>query len=431
MTGVKKDFNLRLKLVVFITLLALITYSTSAVFIYYVQDKVRTWIDIPEVYFVLITFLLGIIWSGILAFFAAGFITKPLIRLEKAANHVANGDLNHELAVEKSKDEIGALSMSFNQMVTNLKGILTDIDNHATHTTSSVEKMKEAASNSKAQTRELEETIEQISKGAEESSNAIQGTVEAIEHATTIAKKVDEKANLSEEKAAVMVSELKATNEQIEDLLKGIGSLAENQDQSLINVTQLSDKAKEVEQVIGLVGDISEQTNLLALNASIEASRAGEEGRGFAVVAEEVRKLADQSSNAVKSISELIQAMQQDVEVVVASIKTRANETREESEKGKEVKSTIQLMSTSVLNVANGIKEISKLVEEQLHEIETTRSNSEQVSAIAEETSAGAEEITASMEGQAKLAESLEALAFSLGEEAQNLKRQMRQFKLS
>ena len=66
----------------------------------------------------------------------------------------------------------------------------------------------------------------------------------------------------------------------------------------------LERKANDITNIVSLVSGISDQTNLLALNASIEAARAGEQGRGFAVVAEEVRKLAEQSQQAVKDIND-------------------------------------------------------------------------------------------------------------------------------
>ncbi len=66
---------------------------------------------------------------------------------------------------------------------------------------------------------------------------------------------------------------------------------------------ELETKAKDITNIVSIVSGISEQTNLLALNASIEAARAGEQGKGFAVVAEEVRKLAEQSKEAVEEIN--------------------------------------------------------------------------------------------------------------------------------
>ncbi len=428
----KKGVSLRIKLVVFTTLLAIITYSTSGFFIYFLQERIRPYIQISELWYVLGTLILGIIWSGILAFAAAGFITKSLNRLKKIAIKVAEGDLNQEIESPKSTDdEIGALTLAFQKMVHHLKTVLTEIEQHATETSQSVHKMKDAASISKQQTVVLGDTIGQISTGAEETSEAIQQTAEAVENSTRLATQVDQKAEDSQGKSNEMVQQLNESKDVISQLLTGIMQLADNQDHALHDVNRLSQKAKEVENVISLVGDISEQTNLLALNASIEASRAGEEGKGFAVVAEEVRKLADQSSNAVQTISNLIQDMQKDVALVVGNMRTQVDETRGEVKKGEQTNEVIDNMSDSVHQVASAIGEISQLVDNQLQEIEATQAKSQNVAAIAEETSAGAEEMRATVEEQADFAENLEELAISLEQQAQNLKIKIEQFKLS
>ncbi|WP_018930790.1 methyl-accepting chemotaxis protein [Gracilibacillus lacisalsi] len=428
----KKGVSLRIRLVIFTTLLALITYSTSALFIYVLKDIIGEIIDIPEVWYVLGTLTLGIIWSGILAFFAAGFITRSLNKLKNVAAKVADGDLNVEIEQPKTNgDEISELTIAFQKMVHHLKTVLTEIEQHASETSQSVHKMKDAASKTKQQTDVLEDTIGQISTGAEETSDAIQQTAEAVENSTRLATQVDQKAEDSQHKSNEMVEQLNESKEVISQLVSGIGQLADNQDHALHDVNRLSQKAKEVENVISLVGDISEQTNLLALNASIEASRAGEEGKGFAVVAEEVRKLADQSSDAVQTISNLIQDMQKDVELVVGNMRTQVDETRGEVKKGEETNQVIDNMSDSVHQVASAIREISQLVDNQLQEIEATQAKSQNVAAIAEETSAGAQEMQATVEEQASFAENLEELAISLDQQAQNLKIKIEQFKLS
>lgn len=428
----KKGVSLRIRLVIFTTLLALITYSTSALFIYVLKDIIGGFIDIPDVWYVLGTLTLGIIWSGILAFFAAGFITKSLNKLKSVAIKVADGDLNIEIEQPKTNgDEISELTIAFQKMVHHLKTVLTEIEQHASETSQSVHKMKDAASKTKQQTDVLEDTIGQISTGAEETSDAIQQTAEAVENSTRLATQVDQKAEDSQLKSNEMVEQLNESKEVISQLVSGIGQLADNQDYALHDVNRLSQKAKEVENVISLVGDISEQTNLLALNASIEASRAGEEGKGFAVVAEEVRKLADQSSDAVQTISNLIQDMQKDVELVVGNMRTQVDETLGEVKKGEETNQVIDNMSDSVYQVASAIREISQLVDNQLQEIEATQAKSQNVAAIAEETSAGAQEMQATVEEQAGFAENLEELAISLDQQAQNLKIKIEQFKLS
>ncbi|MFC4386505.1 methyl-accepting chemotaxis protein [Gracilibacillus marinus] len=428
----KKGLSLRVRLVIFTTLLALITYTTSGVFIYVLQDVIKPILGVSEVTFVLITLFLGIFWSGVLAFVAAGLITKPLIKLKNVAQSVAEGNLNQEIETPRSKgDEISELTIAFQKMVEQLKAVLVGIDKHADETTHSVHTMKEAVVKSKQQIDALEDTIGQISQGAEETSEAIQQTAESIDTSSQFATQVDAKANESKTKSNDMVRQLEESNQVINGLVDGIAQIAKNQENALNDVNRLSQKAKEVENVISLVGNISEQTNLLALNASIEASRAGEEGKGFAVVAEEVRKLADQSSQAVQSISDLIKAMQQDVELVVGNINTQVTKTQEEVQKGKETTTVITNMADSVHVVADVIGEISSLVDQQVKEIESTQAKSQNVAAIAEETSAGAEEILATIEEQANFAENLENLAINLENQSQNLKKQIAQFKLN
>lgn len=217
----------------------------------------------------------------------------------------------------------------------------------------------------------------------------------------------------------------------VNQLVNGIQQLTENQEISLTDVNRLKENTKQVETIITMVGDIAEQTNLLALNASIEAARAGEHGKGFAVVAEEIRKLADQSAEAVKNISELIAAIQKDVGNVVGRINENVETARVESENGVKTNAAIEEVADSVEEVATEIDSISELVNEQLEAIQSTASQSQEVAAVAEETSAGTEEVNASIQEQASTIEDVNHFANELESQAQSLNKQIQRFNLN
>ncbi|MFC7786681.1 MULTISPECIES: methyl-accepting chemotaxis protein [unclassified Rossellomorea] len=420
--------GLRKKLVLFITLLAVVTYSTSALFIYFIKPTFAP--DMKELLFTSMTLVMGVFWSGVLAFFAAGFIVKPLQRLEQAALKAARGDIAVEVEVPKSDDEIRSLALAFNRMLHNLRDMVSSIDENFTKTNSNVIELSRASEAASTQADSISKTISEISAGAESSATAIQTTAESVEDVIRIAQEVQNHSKSSEQMSKNMVTELQGSKEVIHSLVEGISRLAKGNEDSLDAVHRLEDNAKKVEQIIQLVGDIANQTNLLALNASIEAARAGEHGKGFAVVAEEVRKLADESGKAVQGISKLIKNIQTEVGSVVGHIKTQVDSANSEAKKGTQTNEMIETMTKTIHEVADAVQNISVLVDQQMESIRLTSEQSQEVAAIAEETSAGAEEVSESTREQAVVMSDVQKLALNLKEQAELLKSTITRFHL-
>ncbi len=421
-------FGLRKKLALFITVLALITYSTSGLFISYVHPIFFSGMN--EGVFSIITLGLGIFWSGVLAYFAAGFIIKPLQKLEKVALKAAEGDIREDLELSKSDDEIRSLGIAFNHMLFNLRSMVQSIDENFRETNEKVIAISKESSQAAEQAENISRTIQEISLGADSSAISIQNTAESVEDIITIAKEVQNKANTSSVTSNEMLSELSTSKEAIHSLIMGIQKLAEENQESLVAVKRLEDNAKKVEQIIQLVGDIAAQTNLLALNASIEAARAGEHGKGFAVVAEEVRLLADESAKAVQGISSLIQNIQHDVQSVVKQISEQVVTANTEAKKGSDSTRVIAEMTETIHSVAAAVQDITVLVDKQMECIEETSSQSQEVAAIAEETSAGAEEVSASTHEQTNVIANVEVLANELQGQAEKLKQTITRFRV-
>ncbi|HLS06877.1 MAG TPA: methyl-accepting chemotaxis protein [Bacillota bacterium] len=424
-------FGLRMKLVLFTTIVAIITYSFSGLFIYVIYDYVQQFWNISQEWFIVITLLKGIFWTGVLAFIVAGYIAKPLETLEDVASKAAEGDLDQTVPIPASDDEIRALSIAFNTMLTSLKTMVHNIDDHFKHANESIVQMRQASDVASEHSSHISASTDDISRGAESSAVAIQQTAEAVEEATHLAEEVQSKANQSKEKSQAMLHTLDHSQQVVHGLVSGIQKLATEQVNSLEDVEHLKENAHQVESIIAMVGDIAEQTNLLALNASIEAARAGEHGQGFAVVADEIRKLADESAQAVQRISELITAIQADVNLVVNKINDNVNYANDESEKGTATSNAFAEMSQSVIDVANEVEAISELVNRQLESIQLTVRESQEVAAIAEETSAASEEVNAAVHQQTATIKEVDEIAHSLEKQADTLNEQINQFKVS
>ena len=424
--AMNKQFGLRLKLVLFVSILALITYSISFIFIEYLQPTFFP--DIDRKLFEIFTYVSGIVWSGILAAVFSVILVKPLQKLENSASRVAEGKIGQDVEMPKTNDEIRSVAEAFQQMVLNLRGMVESIDSNFQQTNQSIIQLSDEAAVATKKAENIAYTVKHISSGAETSATAVQDTAEAIEDVRALATEVNSRAEASATQSKEILHNLTTTTTAIETLVNSIQQIAAGNTEALESIRLLEENAGQVERIISLVGDIAAQTNLLALNASIEAARAGDHGKGFAVVAEEVRSLADESAKAVQGITSLIQSMQQNVEIVVKQMNQQVAFATKEAARVSETTTAVEGMSSSVHEMATSIVEISTLIEQQMHNIETTARQSQEVAAIAQETSAGAQEVRSAAEEQAYAIEQVEHLAQSLKKQSEALHKMIQQF---
>lgn len=421
-----KKFGLRKKLVLFVTILAVVTYSTSAFFINYIGPEFFP--NVKPLIFEILTYGMGIMWSAILAAMFSTILTKPLQNLELAAIEVADGKIGTEIVLPKSSDEIRSVAEAFQKLVVNLRTIVQEIETNFEKTAVTVDQLSIETSTAATQADAVATTIAEISSGAEASAMAIQETAEAIEDVRLLAAEVSNHAEDSSVKSKEMLEELARTTDVFRSLVEGIRDMSNQSEQSLGTIRTLDQNAQKIGNIVQLVGNIAGQTNLLALNASIEAARAGEHGKGFAVVAEEVRVLADESAKAVHSIDELVKMIQSDVSKVVVEIEEQVSTASIEADRADATSTSVQSMSEKVNGMADSVVKISQLVENQLTNIETTARQSQEVAAIAEETSAGAEEVSAATEEQVRSIEQTDEMANRLKQQSEDLYKVISQF---
>ncbi|PHB51242.1 methyl-accepting chemotaxis protein [Bacillus wiedmannii] len=422
------SFGLRTQLMLFTTVLAFITYSTSIFFIYVIYDYFQSYVS--QTVYNIIVMLLGVVWSGILAYGAAIFLIKPLRKLEEAARKAADGDIREDVPLPKTDDEIKSLSVAFNMMLGNLRGMVKNIDTTFSYTNNQVQQIRRQTGEATKQARGVSETLAEISSGAEQSAASIQAIVSAVDTTTSIASEVEEKAKQSDELSLEMVQALGQSTRVFTSLIQGIQTLVKENENSMQNVQKLEERMKQVEHIVSVVSEIASQTNLLALNASIEAARAGEHGRGFAVVAEEVRKLADESDHSARNISQLLRNMQEEVQQVALKMTEQVNTAKEEAKRGEATELILKEMSSSIMEVADATKQISGYMNEQVSHIHQTGAQTKAVAAIAEETSAGSQEVARVTLQQSKNMVVIDQLLKDLEKQAADLKQTIERFSM-
>lgn len=336
---------------------------------------------------------------------------NPLSNMVEAANAITKGDFDIHIST-KYNDEVGILGNDFSEMAENMKTIVEDIRNL-------LGEMAEGRFNAETQKEEyyvggyapILTAMEKISvelsgtlHKINESSHQVSAAADQMaQSATSLAEGATDQASSIEELLATVES-VASDAEKNADMAKSAAEIMEQagaqteesgrQMQQLIEeMNKISSSSQEIGAVIGTIEEIAEQTNLLSLNASIEAARAGEVGKGFAVVAGEIKKLSEQSAQAVNHTRTLI----------VTAI--------EEAKKGAEITNStagsLSQVTSIVKNAVSITEECRKMSQGQAETMVQINSGIEQVSHVVQSNSAAAQESSATSEELSAQAETL------------------------
>jgi len=306
--------------------------------------------------------------------------------------------------------QIGSLGETFNSMLLKAQGGLGLYNETRAELATMIQQISTTSSS-------VSDASQRVAMTSDETGNAIGEIARAVGDVASGAERqvqMVDAAKRSTEETAASAGEARIAAEQgvvsAQAATDAIAAVRESSGALVEAMASLSGRSEKIGGIVDTITGIADQTNLLALNAAIEAARAGEQGRGFAVVAEEVRKLAEESQSAAKTIAGLIKEIQGETAHVVEIVEDGAKRTDESARVVVQARDAFVKIGENVSDMTSRIEQILTATSEVAAVAEQASAATQEVSASTEETTASTQEIASSAALLARSAEELDVL---------------------
>ncbi|MHA7963836.1 methyl-accepting chemotaxis protein [Paenibacillus sp. CAU 1782] len=355
---------------------------------------------------------------------------KPLSALSAQVHRVSSGNLTVQPLNYRSRDEIGSLARDFDEMTTNLRTLIVEVNEASGQVAASSVQLSAGAQETGRASEQTVSIIQELTDGAEQQLDQLEASSDGIhrmsEHLTGIARNSGHVSEVAAHSAALADEGGRAitlSNEQmviVDDKVAALSAI----------VHELNSLSHEIEGILDIITNIAGETNLLALNAAIEAARAGEHGRGFAVVAASVRKLSERSAESVGQITILVGQILRQMENATTTMEETSLEVARGTELVRSAGQAFGGIGQSAGQTMLAIEEVSESVGSLSQQAEKLAKAMESLVDIANTTVGGAQNMSAASEEQLAATEEVDASAAMLSSLAEKLQAQVERFKI-
>lgn len=391
------------------------------------NEITRATSDIRETVFIVIS--VSVLLALVLIYFNVSSILKPLMRLRRATELIAGGDLSQDIG-DFRRDEIGLLAENFRLMVGNLRQMITGVQEMTDNVSSSAEELTAGAEQTTKAIEHVTIAIQEVAAGTERQVNSVNkgmistaATTSEVEHISGFMEQV----SAMMDKTSLSASE---GNESVISVVDKINGIHETVEELGGVIDKLNERTGQIQGIVGVITGISRQTNLLALNASIEAARAGEQGRGFAVVASEVRKLAEESEKSARMISEQITSINAEMIQATATMEYAKNRVSEGIMAVDTTGRSFSRIRRAVKGAAEKIEAMNGAVHTLTAEADSMEKAIGEIRGITQEAAGNTETISAAAQQQLASVEEIASSSADLSHLADELQRLVGKFKL-
>lgn len=368
----------------------------------------------------------------IVILFYLGFysnVRSTIKTLQDEVNKMAKGDLSNEFKLN-TRDELRYVGEAVNEMAGSLNRLLLRNQEISEQVAAASEELSALAVESTSVTQRMAGSVNAIADGADVQQKVSGENAQAMDEVASAISRIAETASDVSDAATQITEGARLGEEKLQDTFAQMNSIHSAVHQSSELTVQLNQHSNEIASIVSVIMEISAQTHLLALNANIEAARAGDQGRGFMVVANEVRKLAEQTTESAQSIATLVGNVRTLLSEVTDSMVKSTNVTEQGMAANKEAVTAIGAVLQSIGQVAEHIQEVSAASEQVSASTQEVTASINQMAGITKNTADEARNVADATEEQISSMEEVQASSEALSASAQQLQDELGKFKL-